>query len=253
MSRLTHVMEKQAKEMAINMARSKGTKWPHQLAQRNTKPWYSPRWMFDPSTNRVLIGTNPGGEPLQPDDTTSPKVYEKNLNCPKRWNAYIDEAWGDSSRPGEAKMQKAVRVIFQKLYGCDPSETALRETACFNACPFRTSGGADIPVDIWRRSACWMLAVLEHVRPTTIICNGNKTSNRTYRSAWAALILSGLEVREEEPIPVGDSYEIRFGVVAKGTLKDCRVLGLPHLSARGLSLQTLYRKLAKNRCAFKLT
>ena len=61
----------------------------------NFKPWYSSRWMFNEtqsSSGRLLIGTNPGGDPALPDDTTGP-IYEQLLDSPRRYNAFLDESW----------------------------------------------------------------------------------------------------------------------------------------------------------------
>ena len=195
---------------------------------RNFKPWYSPRGLIDNlrgRVDRVLIGVNPGGSPREPDQTTVDRLWEVALNPSRPFNAYLDERW-EGSRPGTSRLQRGVRNVFRVLYQ-DQWEAHLRNTACFNVCPVRTSDSSKIQTDLWLYSMEWCKSVLNDLTPRMIICNGNSDDDR---SPWTVLKTAyNLDRIESEPL--GDSNRsVKFGVAS---VEGTKVLAVPHLSRHG--------------------
>ena len=236
MSEFTDRMEAKAREIAAKMEQSSAHGWQADVGNRtNVKPWYSPRSAYEPGAKIVLIGANPGGDPLNPPSDANRMSYESDLHRAD-YNAYLDESW-DGARPGESKLQKGVRTVFKAIYGSADGDGELRRSVCFNTCPLRTKGTSEIPPDVWRMSVRWCLRVCEYLNPGLIICNGIGA-----RSPLNALQELGNHMKTIHSEPLGTT-SVRYGVIRIGDLDDVKVLGIPHLSRTG-SWKTLPRAVA---------
>ena len=202
---------------------------------RNFKPWYSHRSLFQEGITRVYIGIAPGGDPRFPDNTTG-RRYQIRL-AGDRYNAYLDEKWRGSA-VGNSPLQRQTRRVFRELYGEWDGDVELRRTACFNVCPVRTGESSIIRNDLWRKSVEWCRQVVDDLKPTTIICNG---SGWRGRSPWAAL-----EATEEWSAPVSGSAYLKYGFVKLDDSQPAQVIGLPHLTGARYRRADLFRVLSEH-------
>ena len=203
---------------------------------RNFKPWYSPRWMFDEmqsSSGRLLIGTNPGGDPSTPDVTTGPN-YEKLLESPCRYNAFLDESWNCLPN-GESDLQCSVRKVFKILYGKSRGDDELRRTACFNVSPIRSERVSDLPDEAWSDSIKWIKEVIKQLRPHTVICIGSAENGR---SPWFAL-----ETVQQWCRKVGGTGTLRVGTTRLTASAKAKVIAIPHPTGARYSRDLLHQVL----------
>ena len=207
---------------------------------RNFKPWYSPRWMFDEmqsSSGRLLIGTNPGGDPALPDDTTGP-IYEQLLDSPRRHNAFLDESWNGQPK-GESDLQCSVRKVFKRLYGESRGDDELRRTACFNVSPIRSKRANDLPKGAWPASVKWFKEVVKQLRPHTIICIGSAKSGK---SPWVAL-----ETDQQWCHKIAKNAILRFGTTRLTASCEVKVIAIPHPTGAVFNRDCLYQVLHRRR------
>ena len=196
---------------------------------RNMQPWFSAPCLFEQPADMVFMATHPGGEPTGEE----PPYQQTEHDCvvedcdARRFNSWLDEPWGDP--PGEAKNQVAVLNAFKALYGDANAESVLRDTPCFEVCPLRISRTNELPDDVWIASMGWSAGVLEHLRPKTIICNGNQAG---WHSPWSAIDrIYGVEETASQPLFQGAT--LRLGIAMSGELKGAQVIGIPSLSRFG--------------------
>ena len=211
--------------------------WSPRVDDRtNVKPFYSPYANFDPAIcDTVVIGVNPGGKPRTPD--TVEATYLANLEKPRgEYKAYLDETWAHVDAPGKANLQQGVAKVFQTLYGPGDWERRLCDAASFNVCPIRTGKARHTPKEMWEESVKWCRRVLEHLRPTRIICFAvfNEDGKPAYRSPWHA-IDSSFQIERDFSAdvirPLNDSPAfVLAGEVRSGEFSGCEVIGVPHLS-----------------------
>lgn len=201
---------------------------------RNFKPWYSHRSLFQEGIKRVYIGIDPGGDPSFPDDTTGPQ-YQTFLEGDS-YNAFLDESWTGNAR-GFAPLQSRTRRVFRELYGESVGDDLLRQTACFNVCPVRTGKSSNIQPDLWDECVEWCKRVISDLKPTTIICNGSGWGGC---SPWAAL-----GVTQDFCAPVGKRANLRSGFIHLDGTQTVRVIGLPHLTGARIRHETLFGLLSE--------
>lgn len=158
-----------------------------------------------------LIGLNPGGN-------GGPSLGENITKMLTRTeNAYLDEAWGEYDKMGEAPLQKRIQWVLQVL------EADLREVLATNLI-FAQSRN-DKGVTPSQAQQCWPVheAMLEIVRPSLIVAFGN--------SAWSPYgfihALFGGE-QEYQRAEHGDWNLKRFQTTIGG--RETTVIGLPHMS-----------------------
>ena len=207
---------------------------------RNFKPWYSSRWMFDEmqsSSGRLLIGTNPGGDPALPDDTTGP-IYEQLLDSPCRYNAFLDESWNGQPK-GESDLQCSVRKVFKRLYGESRGDDELRRTACFNVSPIRSKRANDLPKGAWTASVKWFKEVVEQLRPHTIICIG---SGKSGKSPWVAL-----KTDQQWCHKIAEKATLRIGTTRLTGSNRAKVIAIPHPTGAVFNRDDLYQVLSCRR------
>ena len=208
---------------------------------RNLVPWFSAPCMFERPAERVFLATNPGGIPVNHRRCLRPGDYDcerdGSVDCP--WNLWLDEEWGKPA--GQSHNQVAVKRAFDAMYGDGLGEQVLRSTPCFEVCPLRTHKAGDIPSAVWDASVVWCQEVLEHLRPKTIISNGNREGTR---SAWAAVQQMYEFERIGEQRLFG-SASLKWGRVTSGLLQGAILIGMPHVSRhRGRPLYNALRELA---------
>ena len=240
MSNFTDCMERKAKHIAEVMEREtkKPNCYPKWEAQplgsgpekpSNIKPWYNPPDAFRSGVKRVLIGINPGGNPLMP--------YGPNHECraPKwhgeTFNEWVCAKWRKNGRVIQPHQQHMLDV-FKALYGNDKGKRKLVNTPSSNACPLRTEDPKHVPREVWHESENWCLMLLEHLRPSTIICDGNLTSGKLpHRSPWSTMLAKqsdgSYELEQSERVCVGHRKYLKHGIVRGGKFDGAHVIGMP--------------------------
>lgn len=185
------------------------------------KPWYCSASLIERGAEVAFIGANPGGKSQSEADDSRLGILERPYNGESLYNAWLD----DTHWEGDRGHQQRVAAAFEILFGSNGRDI-LRKAACFNVVPLRSSGIKDMSTRTWNNGVDWVSDVLEHVRPSTIICNGNGSG----RSAWSALSGSrfGIEVIEEPT--VYHNFRLKRGRIRRGTLSGSDVIGLPHLA-----------------------
>ena len=207
---------------------------------RNAVPWFSAPCMFESQADRVFLATNPGGNPDQHRSRLRPGAHncERDGCASQRRNRWLDEEWGKPA--GQSHNQVAVKRAFDALYGDGLGEQVLRDTPCFEVCPLRTHKAGDIPTAVWDASVVWCQEVLEHLRPKTIVSNGNREWTR---SAWSAVQRMYEFERLGERRLFGTAA-LKWGRVTGGPLQGAILIGMPHLSRmRGRPLYNALREL----------
>ena len=183
------------------------------------KPWYSAAEIIESGAKVALLGANPGGgsESEKEDERLGVlrRPYEES-----QYNAWLDDQHWEAATGGMSSHQKSVREAFKILFRAH-GEEVLRGAACFNVVPVRTSSVDDLSRITWKSGIDWVMAVLEHVAPEIIVCNGNGAG----RSAWGALRIPQPEQRN-----MYGTFRLKHGKIANGMLAGVRVIGLPHLA-----------------------
>lgn len=170
----------------------------------NFKPWYSPKWMYEPiegGVERVFLGVYPstnrefkaGQVCDKPRCDHERLAYVNHLQSCCPYNDWLDSGcWG----PHGKRHQTKARNVFKSLYGESEGVAKFRFARCTNACPMRMKGGYYIPQTVWDD---WIRKLLNGLRPKTIICNGYgedgdspwATVNRLYQPRWIPAVTFG--------------------------------------------------------------
>lgn len=215
------------------------------------KPYYSDVYTLKTGVSRVFIGINSKG------NKWSLKYDKKQQNNRKIWsgqkpfhNAYLDESWGDTrggpdSGKGQSGLQIAVKQVFRAMYG-SRWKKVLRNTPCFNLVPVSSNGTDDCKLDeIWDDGVKWGVKVIKHLRPKLIILYGNRRKPSNAKSVWRALERTLTLTETECPVHLSRTFKVYAGVIRHTSLRDTKVLGLPHLSMiKGRTLDDLCHELS---------
>ena len=181
--------------------------------------WYCDANLIENGAKQAFIGINPAGKPNDADHDQEKGYPEKPYTDPG-WNAFLDTKWDDWN-----PYQDSVPRLFEAMYGVGKSKRALRRTACFNVCPFRTNNSAALPVELKKASSQWFITVLKYVNPEFIICMGN--AEASWSSPWAVLTRQfGIERRCPDRVS-SLGYSLKDGTLESGPLEGVRVLGVP--------------------------
>ena len=255
-------LEEWAEDIARTMEACSASSW-QRTANRygfdysNIKPWYNPRWMFEPRTDRVdcvFIGINPGGKPERPGPTFDPArcvdtcdhdrlAYYDYALSDTPYNDWLDaKCWQGSGRTHQGR----VRQVFTSLFGSEEAETTMRATPCFNVCPLRTKDTNQIPDCVWKESLHWCKKVLDQLRPRVIICDGFGENGK---SPWSTMKdMYGILDHQREPETGGAL--LKWAPVRVSPNEITTVIGIPHLINARLKRQARddsFRLLSKNR------
>ena len=226
-----------AAAMLERMARVLLTKSPRNV--HGFKCWSGDARCIEQGSSVVFLGVNPsGGREALAHDRDQGYLGAPYERREPPWNAHLDERWpdGDPYSPH----QKRVHRLFEALYGSE-WEGALRATACWNVCAYRTARVGDLPPELWFYSIDWAAKALISVAPEWILCDGNGPG----RSPWAAVKSAfGMEIVGEWKVDPDSrtSRRVKLGrlkgnyYAGAGYLTGTRVLGLPSMSARHASL-----------------
>jgi len=115
-------------------------------------------------------------------------------------------------------------------------ERKLRSSACTNVFPIRTESVDAIDGDGWDFAENWFQKIMGHVKPRTIICNGNSNQN----SAWLDLCQHfGCSLAKQ--VDIGARGKVKLGSFSSDA-GECKVLGLPSLSR--FARASLFRAIA---------
>ena len=193
------------------------------------KPWYCSASLIERGAEVAFIGANPGGGAQSEADDNHLGILERPYDDRSLYNAWLD----DTHWEGDGGHQQRVAAAFEILFGPNGQGT-LREAACFNVVPLRSSGISALSTTTWQRGVDWTSQVLEHVQPSTVICNGNGSG----RSAWNVFSGSRIGIEAVEEQKVYGTFRLKRGRIAHGKLSGAAVIGLPHL-ARMKSLPQL--------------
>ena len=232
-----------AKAMATERVQRRSVpKWSEKVLAKdgsertNVVPFQSPYANFDPEVcDTVVLGISPGGNPRNP--STIEATYLANLDKPRgEFNAYLHDTWEHVDAPGKANLQQGVQRVFQTLYDPGDWEQKLRSAASFNVCPLRTGNARHTPKEVWEESVEWCQQVLEHLRPTRIICFAvfNEDGKPAYRSPWHSIdnlyqIENNYRADVNRPCNNFPAF-VLAGYARTGALSGCEVIGIPHLS-----------------------
>ena len=186
-----------------------------------SKPWYCSARIIEEGAEVVFIGANPGGGP-QSEATDRRLGYLTRPYDDPDYNAWLD----DRHWEGDGGHQQRVAEAFEVLFGVEGAHT-LRQAACFNVVPLRTSGVDDISKDTWAAGIDWTLALLEHMTPNVVVCNGNRSGGR---SSWNVFDNPRFGITAVEATEVFGTYRLKRGRIARGKLAGAEVIGLPHLA-----------------------
>ena len=185
------------------------------------KPWYCSAILIESGAKVAFIGANPGGGPESERADRRLGILTRSYKD-SRYNAWLDDThWGPY---GLVHQRRAVEV-FEMLFGPQGREV-LRSAACFNVVPIRSEDVKKLIEETWRSGVHWVTQVLEHSRPSIIICNGNDEG----RSAWGVFRDRRFGIEEFEKQPVYGTCSLKRGSIARGKLAGAKVIGLPHLS-----------------------
>ena len=221
-------------------ARAIADHWPDYDA--DFKYWYNPRCLFESPAKRVFVGINPRREG---DSWKKENHAYLDYGCDgKIHNEWIDGEWA-----GEGpEHQRLARVVFEELYGCENWESKLRRTPCFNVMPLRSRGANDIRDKAWSKAVDWFKDVLLHLKPKTIICNGNSEGYRGKpgKSPWVA-VRSEFDVETLCRMPYTANQgqndrevAVKVDRITNGALEGTIVLGLPQLTWFGSDRPSRY-------------
>ena len=248
-------LEEWANEIAGTMEFCSASSWKrtvnrHGFDYSNIKPWYNPRWMFEPQpsgVDSVFIGINPGGKPERPGPASAPKCGDN--TCSHDRQSYYDDCPSDAPYndwldarcwQGNGKLhQQSVKRVFSTLFDVENPENMMRSTPFFNVCPLRTEDASQIPDCVWKESLAWCKSVLDQLQPRLIICDGNTEPGKTYwsmlksRSPWAMLKMEYKLERIRCEKLGKTNISLKFGEATVAPLEGTKVLALPHLSRYG--------------------
>ena len=197
------------------------------------KPWYSYAGLLEGPTTRVFVGAQPGGRGQSQELDREHRHLERVYTDPG-YNSWLDDIWECE------KTQERAHRAFKAMYGND-WEQVLRDTSCFNVAPFRAHSTEDLLGPAWEYAQGWFQRVLEQVKPSLIICNGNGGG----RSPWTSIDRL-YSIDSGTPILVqGRAASLKDGTVVSGPIAGARIVGLPNLSRFGPA--QLFRELERLR------
>ena len=196
----------------------------------NFKPWYSPKWMYEPvegGVDRVFLGLHPAINPCFKSGQTCDK-----RECHHEKLDYVDDSksthpyseWLDSNcwgSKGETHQTRA-RKVFKSLYGKSDGIAKLRFARCTNVCPMRTTSGYGIPQSVWDK---WCKKLLKGLSPKTIICNGYQDSGD---SPWAT-VTRLFHPQEIKPVCFGKS-QVKLATMSFDGSIETLVMGIRYLN-----------------------
>ena len=185
------------------------------------KPWYCSASLIEKGAEVAFIGANPGGGSQSEADDRRLGILKRPYDDGSLYNAWLD----DTHWEGDGGHQQRVAAAFEILFGSN-GRGILRKAVCFNVVPLRSSGINAVSTTTWRSGVDWTSDVLEHVQPSTIICNGNGSG----RSAWNVFSGSRIGIGAVEEQKVYGTFRLKRGRIARGTLSGAEVIGLPHLA-----------------------
>jgi len=165
-----------------------------------------------------LLGYNPGGDPkVVAGNIRSAMVNEDTAH----WNEYMCGDWSTPKRkypPGGAPLQQRVRILLEAL------ELRVRDVCASNLIFVRSSAEGQLVGARDLAEACWPVhcAILDIVRPGTIICYSAKTWNFLRAKATATT-----ETRSK-PAGHGNWHCMQLGMTING--RDTKLIYVPHLS-----------------------
>lgn len=251
-------LEEWAEDIARTMEACSASSWQRTVNRYgfdycNIKPWYNPRWMFEPRTDRVdcvFIGINPGGKPERPgpasarecgDDTCDHDrlAYYDDALSDTPYNDWLDaKCWQGSGRTHQGRVWQ----VFTSLFGSEEAETTMRATPCFNVCPLRTKDTNQIPDCVWKESLHWCKKVLDQLRPRVIICDGFGENGK---STWSAFKdMYGILDPQKEPEK--GRTRLKWGSIRDRPLRGCTIIGVPLLTGQYFS-EELYPAIESRR------
>ena len=190
-------------------------------------PWYCSASIIENGAEVAFIGANPGGGPESEEADRRLGRLNKPYNDKLLYNAWLDDRhWSGDGPNHQARAIEAFGVLF----GPQGRET-LRNAACFNVVPLRSCDVKKLSKATWQSGVNWVTVVVEHVRPSIIVCNGSGES----RSAWGVFRdrRFGIEEPEEAHVygaHVYGTYWLKRGRISRGKLEGAEVIGLPHLA-----------------------
>lgn len=186
------------------------------------KPWYCSAKLIESGAKVAFVGANPGGGRRAEVSDKKLGVLKQPYIDPK-YNAWLDDPNWEDGRELQERAVEAFGILFDVKKGW---RSILRDVASFNVVPVRTHNTAHISQATWTKGVDWFLAVLEHIAPSVVVCNGNQLG----KSAWSALKDHRFGVEEQERIPVYGTYYLKRGRILNGKLAGRDVVALPHLS-----------------------
>ena len=185
------------------------------------KPWYCSASLIERGAEVAFIGANPGGGPQSEDDDRRLGILKRPYDDRSLYNAWLD----DTHWEGYGGHQQRVADAFEILFGSN-GRSILRKAACLNVVPLRSRGINSVSTTTWQSGVDWTSEVLEHVQPSTIICNGNGSG----RSAWKVFSGSRIGIEAVEEQQVYGTFRLKRGRIKRGKLSGAEVIGLPHLA-----------------------
>ena len=155
---------------------------PGEFRDKSGSVFYSGRAAFSGTCPLYILGLNPGGDPtLQERETVEWHTRKVLADKPAIWSEYSDESWGGSPR-GRRGMQPRVTDLLGRL-GLEPGTVPAS-----NVIFLRSRREGTLAGELERLAeTCWPFhrAVIEHVRPTVILCLGKTAGEFVRRKAGA--------------------------------------------------------------------
>lgn len=243
--------EREAQRIGEMMVRATGGAWRLEKdGCKNVKPFYNPRWMFEPNqerVKRVFVGIHPAGDPFRPLESNpcgDMLVYLDDQPSEMPHNQWIDGCWAGKG----PRHQSLVKKVFKSLYGKAVWERKLRKTPSFNICPIRLPRHGSVPKPVWGDSIKLCEDIVKNLRPKTIICNGYGEKGN---SPWAVIKRKfGFETRE--CLTERGKTVLKWGTVRGIAEGGTTVIGLPHLTSQWF-VESLFCKLQDPKTKIKVT
>lgn len=243
----THDKELEAAAIARKFKDSFAAKNPGHAIGNDARIWNNPRWMFDNPIHGkpVLVGVHIGGTPAVvgsayagPDENWH-RCLRTLSNPDAPCNEWVCGEWDDKG----TKAQDKIRCVFNALFGPGRGREVLLGTPSFDACPVRVAEEHRIPPEMWECSKEWFYSVLEHLRPSLIICNRNYEPGNG-KSAWGALLDNPrYDIRLKRRTLIRWPGYLKSAEITAGALSGTEVIGFPQLTRWGN--ECLWSKLEK--------
>ena len=186
------------------------------------RPWYCSASIIEAGAEIAFIGANPGGGPDSEKADRRLGILARLYDDGSSYNAWLDDEHWEKDGPGH--QQRAIET-FDILFGSAGQKT-LRNAACFNVVPLRSGSVSELSKATWASGVAWTIDVLEHVRSSVVVCNGNSEG----RSAWSVFKNRRLGIDQFEEVDLYNTFKLKRGYVSRGPMAGTEVVGLPHLS-----------------------